>query len=378
MNSSQRKRTGPAPLGIHTGMLQIPFPPFEDFAQKNLQPYSQDECLQIIRGIQAYQSSTHMPDKPPLRCIYEDNGIKLLKVGRDDIGASYKHSLIIIPSLINNAEIFNLNTERSFMLWLQKSGVEAFLLDWGDLHQNRPNETIENLISVVLPHVIDVASKNAQNKLAFMGYCMGGTLLMAARQFLKQENPDIILLASPWNFHVKGTAFYENVRLWSPYALNAIEQRGYLPALWTQSLFAMLDMPKAGAKFIDFAQMKPNSSKARLFVDVEDWLNSGCDLPKDIAQHCIREWFSGNVTAQNQWVIKNTKIDLSSCTSRVLVIASEKDKITPYESAYSILLHLKNADTHLMKRKCGHISYIAGRKAIQDIWQPLLEWLEEK
>lgn len=378
MMHTHKKRIGPRPLCIHTGLLQGPATQYKNFAQNNFIPYGENDCIKIIRGIQAYQGSTYFPQKPAVKAVYEYKGMRLLSPevqSSSDKRVQYTHSILIIPSLINNAEIFNLNSERSFIVWLQQNGVEVFLLDWGELNNTNPDITMENMVAQDLPHMIDAARKSTQNQLDILGYCMGGTLLLGAMQFTKEPLGKLILLAAPWDFHAADTGFFKSVRAWSPFALEAIKHKGYLPSLWVEALFAMLDMSKAGSKFKEFAEIDSSSERARLFIDVEDWLGSGCDIPSAIAQYCIQEWFAGNVTSQNIWEIAGQKIDLSSYENDVLIIASEKDKITPYECASGAAKHFVNADVTIMKKECGHISYIAGQNAVASIWEPFLEWI---
>ncbi|MDH5722119.1 MAG: alpha/beta hydrolase [Alphaproteobacteria bacterium] len=378
MTNTQKKRSGPRPLCIHTGLLQANAASYGDFAQDNFIPYSNEDRINIIRGIQKYQNSTYSADRPSLSSQYEYKGIHLLTPDEEDKeNVQYKRSLLLIPSLINNANIFNLNKDRSFALWLQQNDIEVFILDWGDISKTNPDVTMETLVAEILPHMIHAASDRAQNSLDILGYCMGGTLLLGGLSFTAVNIGKIIFLAVPWDFHSEKSGFFKSLRLWSPFALETIQRNGYLPSLWVEFLFAMLDMSKAGSKFMDFDKMDPRSEQARLFIDVEDWLNSGCDIPKHIAQYCIKEWFSGNVTAQNKWIIKDCVIDPSSYKNDVLIIASDKDKITPYECTEALEKQLGNANVTVLKESCGHISYIAGQNAVASIWEPLLEWVKE-
>ena len=157
-----------------------------------------------------------------------------------------------------------------------------------------------------------------------------------------------------------------------------ISEKGHLPHEMLQALFASLD-PDAGArKFINFADMKKDSDVARLFVAVEDWLNDGVDIPHNIAQYCIQEWFIKNKTVSNEWCVANKVVDPSKMRSDILIIASEKDNLVPYECAASLANSLQNEQYDMIKLQSGHVGMIVGRQAINQVWSPALEWLQQK
>ena len=111
------------------------------------------------------------------------------------------------------------------------------------------------------------------------GYCMGGTLAVAAAQ----RRPDLIsglaLLAAPWDFHAPDPSRAIQAAETLPLLEPALAFSHALPVDLLQSLFALLDPWNVADKYRAFARLPPDSARARLFVDLEDWLNDGVKMP---------------------------------------------------------------------------------------------------
>lgn len=368
------KRTGPHPISVHLGMAAA--------SATNMQLYSSSfevqkdntKLIEMMRGIQMYQNASHIAFRNDMECIWSRKGAKILQ----RVSQANAAPLIIIPSLVNRSYIFNLNAQRSFVDWVAGNGRQVYLLDWGDFASGDCATMAEIVFNIIPECIRFVSLRHGGLKPDILAYCIGGALTLGAVQCLTTEVNKIVLLASPWNFHHNKLELSNRVRSWSPFALSAILEKGYLPEQWIQALFASLDPDTTIHKFIKFAAMDKSSQRANLFIDVEDWLNDNVKMSSEIANHCLQNWFACNVLIKNEWYVDGKHINFSNITNRVLIIASKKDRLVPFESAVDVEFTLKNASCQTHEAFCGHIGFIAGSDAVQSVWVPLLNWLKEK
>lgn len=372
-------RKGPHPLPVHMGMIAANMKGIEDYTQQFQSRIDEADAVEMIRGIQLYQSHPYEPPILPTMTLWSSYGASVqqpIEVSRNDVSSPIKAPLLLVPSLINKSNILDLTQDKSMLRWFHAQGHDVYLLDWGDLtSQEVVNFNVEDLISHILSEAIRCVSKTHGSKVNVLGYCMGGTLLMGAARMMQAHLNSMVLLAAPWDFHAKSSTLARNVRLWSPSVLPVINERGALPAQWVQALFASLNPEGAAHKFMKFASMDQDGSGAKLFVSVEDWLNDGVDIPKNIAHDCIQKWFVRNETMQQQWCVDGHVVKPDHVECPVFVAASKKDGLVSYESAMNIINEASHAQFERLPLNCGHIGLIVGRDAVDDVWLPIHQWL---
>lgn len=372
------KRSGPHPLCIHIGMAAANAAGMQGYSSQFQKKYDEETLVAMVRGIQVYQSAPYQSDRPALETVWEMNGATLVRPALDQSSIDATNPpLVIIPSLVNRSYIFNLNARRSFISWMQQQGVPVYLLDWGEFSKDRALTLLQILFEIMPAALCHVAQLHG-SKPDVLGYCIGGALALGGVHHISDEVGRIILLAAPWDFHHKSLELSNRVRSWSPFALSSISEKGYLPEQWMQALFASLDPDGSVHKFVKFCEMDMRSDEAKLFIDVEDWLNDNVNMPADIAKHCLQKWFAENVFVKGTWEVDGRAINLSSLENDVLVVASVNDRLVPYDSAVKVCESLPMARCDIHKRTCGHIGFIAGRNAVAEIWAPMLDWLQKK
>lgn len=375
---AHKVRTGPHPLPVHLGVAASCASGIHEYMQHSRKSdVSDDVLVDMMRGIKMYQENPYVSDRIPLSVVWEYEGVRLLRypcgVGE---GQKTQKALLLVPSLVNSSAIFHLNEARSFIRWMEERGIATYLLDWGSLYPDHSTAGMDEIfVRFLFPAIDVVLSMGDGSPPDILGYCMGGTLSLAAAALSPDKVGKIVLLAAPWDFQVSGAPLSDSVRIWSPFVQPILAQRGCLPAIWTQALFANMDPEGTVRKFIKFSQMDQESTEARIFIDVEDWLNDGVDLPLPVAQFCLQEWFAKNITMRDAWVIDGMQVNLQSIKNDVLVLASRRDRLVHYDSACAVLPMLHAARVDHIEADCGHISYIAGRKAVTNIWEPIYAWL---
>lgn len=373
------QRKGPYPLLAHLGMVAASKTETHNGIAEHAAPYFSDLKIKkiehVVRGVQTYLNH-------PYRAQQEE-GIRVWKKGSATIRSLYEaqngpqldKAVLLVPSLINSSAIFDLCEGRSMACFLRQNGYAVYLLDWGDTAQDTEPLNLSSVIEKRLIPALRAVTDHAQKPVSVVGYCMGGTLSLAAATLAPQEIDRLVLLAAPWDFRAGQNLLSDRVRGWAPLILPQLDQRGRLPAEWTQTLFATLDPQGSAKKFARFADMNQESFEAKLFVAVEDWLNEGVDLAPAIARDVLQQWFALNAPVRGEWMVGATKVEISALDMPILVVASDADRLVPFEAAHAVAqsMHAGRAQTHRLA--CGHIGLIAGSKAVAEVWTPVVRWL---
>ena len=331
----------------------------------------------LVAGIAAYRRHPYardLPDPPPL---WQDGATRLLDYGAPALGAALGDDdalpVLFVPSLINRGSILDLAPRHSMLRWLAARRIRPLLLEWGWPGEPECRFGLSDYVARRLePAMAAAAASDRRGRLVLAGYCMGGLLALAAAQRRPGLVAGLCLIATPWDFHAGGGA---------PAAAAARLQRldalmapsGSLPVDAIQMAFASLDPPAITAKFRRFGRLAQDGDAARLFVAIEDWLSDGVPLAAPVARECLGAWYGENRPARGEWRVAGTRIDPATLAVPTLLAIPRHDRIVPPESALALRTAMRRA--RVLELPGGHVGIVAGPRAPELLWKPLLRWL---
>jgi polyhydroxyalkanoate synthase subunit PhaC len=326
----------------------------------------------LIAGIAAYRRHPWRRDLPDVQSIWREGGSSLFDFAPDNDGPV----ILFVPSLINRAYILDLQSGGSMMRWFAAQGARPLLLDWGTPGDLEREFTLTDYVAGRLERAL-TATVQLTGKPPFLaGYCMGGTLAVAAAQRREDLIEGLILLAAPWDFHAPD----DSRAALATQVLDALEPimrlSAVLPVDCLQSLFALLDPWSVADKYRRFGRMNQDSDAVRRFVAMEDWLNDGVPLAAPVARACLADWYGRNLPAKGQWRIAGMAIDPAAIQRPSFVAIPGQDRIVPPESATALATRLRFPAIH--RPGAGHIGMAAGPRAEKELWKPLWEWLKHQ
>ncbi len=310
-----------------------------------------ERLAKALAGLRRYQEAPRAaPAEPPTSVA------RLLGARVRDYGGAGP-PVLFVPSLINPPSILDL-PERSLLRWLAgRSGIRPLLLDWGwEVEARSALDVAGHVEAVLLPLIASLGETPA-----LVGYCLGGTMALAAAG--PSGAPAVAAIAAPWRF----SAFPDEARstlgrLWDNAAATS-RTLGCLPMEVLQSAFWSLDPARTVAKFEAFADMAEGSAEARAFVTLEDWANDGPPLPHAAARELFEDMFGRDVTGRGDWRLA----DPGALPCPFLDIVSTSDRIVPAASATGAGERLELAQ--------GHVGMVVGGRARTALWEPLAAWL---
>lgn len=310
-----------------------------------------ERLTRALAGLRRYQEAPRAPPAAFPPAVAERLGAKV----RDYGGAG--PPVLFVPSLINPPSILDL-PDRSLLRWLaREGGVRPLLLDWGWEVEARSSLSVAGHVEEVLLPLIEALGERP----ALAGYCLGGTMALAAAG--PGGAPAVAAIAAPWRF----SGFPDEsrsalARLWKSAAATS-EALGCLPMEVLQSAFWSLDPARTVAKFEAFAEMAEGSAEARAFVTLEDWANDGPPLPHQAARELFEDLFGRDATGRGEWRLADPAV--LHCP--FLDIVSTSDRIVPAASATGAGERLELAQ--------GHVGMVVGGRARAALWEPLAAWL---
>ncbi len=323
----------------------------------------------FIAGVAAYRRHPYQRELPEPPSIWREGGSRLLDYGKGGSGTT----AVFVPSLVNRAYVLDLAPGRSMLRWLAERGIRPVLLDWGWPGAAERSFTLTDYVAGRLERALLAAQERAGAPVPVVGYCMGGTLAVAAAA----RRPDVVralaLLAAPWDFHAEAQGRAEQALRSLPLLEPALARSGTLPVDALQAMFALLEPGSIGRKFAGFARLDPASQRARMFVALEDWLNDGVPLAAPVAREVLNGWYGANTPARGEWRIAGLPVNPAALALPAWAAIPARDRIVPPGGARPLAALIPGAHQH--EPAAGHIGMVAGAGAEQALWEPLRTWL---
>jgi polyhydroxyalkanoate synthase subunit PhaC len=272
-----------------------------------------------LEGLAAYERAPR-PEPRPQRPVAAQVGPAVL---RDHGGEG--PCAILVPSLINPPRILDLDEEVSLAAEIARTGRRALLLDWGPARERAELDIgghVENLLVPLLGELGEAS--------ALVGYCLGGTMTIAAANLALVER--VATIASPWSF----AGYSDDSRasllsLWRQ-AEPAARSLNLMPMEVLQAAFWSLDPTRTVSKFARLSTLDPVSGEARRFVALEEWANEGEALPLPAARELMEDLFDANLPGSGKWSVGGKAV-IDRLDVAVLNLVASKDRITPSASA---------------------------------------------
>jgi len=272
-----------------------------------------------LAGLRAYEAAPRGDGRPEMPEVARVGAATFRDHGGDGPPA------ILIPSLINPPRVLDLDAQVSLAQAVKAMGRRVLLLDWGPADARGELDVAGHVSELLVPLI-----RSVDEKAALVGYCLGGTMAIAAANFVEAER--VATLASPWRFnHYPRAARDALLNLWRLSRPGA-EALGALPMEVLQAAFWSLDPARTVAKFADFADLQPGSAKAQRFVALEDWANEGEALPFPAAAELMEHLFGNDMPGKGQWLVGGRRVsDRLACP--LLNLTADDDRIAPASTA---------------------------------------------
>jgi len=308
-----------------------------------------------LAGLKAYQEAERPPERALKPAIATAGRASLRDYGGDG------PPVVFVPSLINPPFILDLAPGNSLLEWLATQGLRPLLVDWGTPVPADRGQGVDAHITALLLPLLDALDEPP----LLVGYCLGGTLAMAAAALRPARG--LVTIAAPWRFRRYGDLARAAIASQWEAAQPACAQLGLVPMEVLQAGFWQLDPARTIAKFERFARIEPDSDQARAFIALEDWANAGAPLTYAAGAQMFERFFKTDRPGSGRWWVEGTRVLPSRLACPALELLSTTDRIVPAATA-----------ANLPERRSlalGHVGMIVGGRARAMVWEPLRDWL---
>ena len=272
-----------------------------------------------LAGLRAYENAERRERPPPMPEVSRVGGACLRDHGGEGPPA------VLVPSLINPPRILGLDRDVSLAGAVAGMGRRALLLDWGEAAARSDLTVAGHVEELLLPLL-----KRLDEPAALIGYCLGGTMAIAAANIVDCER--VATLAAPWQFARYPDASRAAIADMWRHSQAAARSLGALPMEVLQASFWSLDPQRTVSKFAEFGRLDPASDEARRFVELEDWANEGEPLPYPAAQELIEQLFGRDVSGAGEWRVGG-RVVTDELQVPLLNLTAERDRIAPASTA---------------------------------------------
>ncbi len=295
-----------------------------------------------LAGLRAYEQAPRRERPPPRPEVARVRGATL----RDHGGVG--PPAVLIPSLINPPRILDLDDEVSLTGAIAGMGRRSLLLDWGRADARSALTVAGHIEELLLPLL-----RSIEQPAALVGYCLGGTMAIAAANFAPVER--VVTLAAPWNFALYPEASHQALQDMWRHSQAASKSFGALPMEVLQAAFWSLDPERTVRKFAEFGRLDSASAEARRFIELEEWANEGEPLPYPAARELVETLFGEDRPGAGSWTIGDRPVS-DNIAVPVLNLTARRDLIAPPQTA---------ASGTVIAIPSGHVGMIVGSARTQ-------------
>ncbi len=350
-------------MGGSVGRGPHPLPVFLSLAAR-LAGGDRARLAAILEGLRRYQEAPQPHIMPPLVEARRKGGVRLMRVGGPETGPA----LVIVPSLINAPAVLDLAPERSLVRFLAEQGFQTYMVDWGVMGRSERRLGLAGLVSARLLPLL----KALNQPVKLVGYCLGGTLALAAGQLLEERLERLALVAAPWHFDgFSPEARYHAMQTWQA-ARPIGHALGAVPVSLLNPLFWSLDEEAVVAKFEALSRRPPGDPHIGWFAAVEDWANSGAPLTCASTRDLFIHGFGTDRIGRGAWRVGGHRMRPEAIAAPILDIGAMRDRIVPPAA------RLRRTGIDRVDVQSGHVGMVVGSGARATLWEPLSNWLHAR
>jgi polyhydroxyalkanoate synthase len=309
----------------------------------------------VLAGLNRYQAAP--PAMPRRQCpvVAEAGPVTL----RDHGAAAGGRPVVLVPSLINPPDVLDLAPGNSLAAALAAAGLRPLIIDWG------APEPI-GLDAIIADRLVPIIAGLGE-PVPLLGYCLGGTLALAAATLLGPKVSRLALLAAPWHFGGYGDQTRAGLAAWWASTAPLAAHLGVVPMDLLQPAFWSLDPQGLADKYARFGTA---SEIDEAFVRLEDWSNGGAPLSIAAMRDLAETLFADDASGRSRWTIAGERIAPAALACPILDVIAGRDRIVPPAAALSA-----NGPGTPLRLDAGHVGMVVGSRAPMLLWQPLTRWL---
>jgi putative long chain acyl-CoA synthase len=296
-----------------------------------------------------------------------------------------EHPLLLIPALMINSEIYDIEPESSAVSYLSSQGIDTWVCDFGvpEQQQGGLERTQDDHVRAINT-CIDLVRELTGHDVHLAGYSQGGMFAYQVAAWRRSEGiRSLITFGSPVDVHamlpgITPATFARYLQLARTGVLGGLGRLEAMPGSATSLIFKLISLDKRASQFMQFVgdlhdrQAIERGEGKRRFLAGDGFVAWPGPALKTFAD----EFVVGNRLMHGGFVVDGRACSLSDIHCPLLYFFGERDDIARPRSVRAIEQAAPNiAELYNIGVPAGHIGLVVSAKAFEVTWPSVVEWL---
>jgi polyhydroxyalkanoate synthase subunit PhaC len=300
----------------------------------------------------------------PGKVVYQNALMQLLQYNPTTETVAEK-PLLIVPPWINKYYILDLRPKNSFIKWAVDQGHTVFVVSWVNPGEDLASKDFSDYMKEGPLAALDaIKQATGSAEVDAIGYCLGGTLLMATLAYMAARDDKRIASAT---LFTTMTDFQEPGELGvfiDEEQLTALEERmsehGFLDGRDMAMTFNLL---RANDLIWSFVVNNYLLGKDPFPFDLLYWNSDSTCMPAAMHSFYLRKMYQENqLVVANAIELDGVGIDLSRIKTPLYMLSTREDHIAPWKSTYTLTQRVSGPIKFVLAAS-GHIAGVVNPPA---------------
>lgn len=292
--------------------------------------------------------------------------------------------LLLVPPLMVTAEVYDISPDVSAVAFLQRAGVDVWLVDFGapEREEGGMDRTLDDHVRAVADAVERVRAVTGRD-VHLAGYSQGGMFCYQAAAFRRGAGiASVITFGSPVDLHRTlrvGEDATERLLGGLRRALAwPLARTPGLPGFLTSTGFKLLSARKEALQLVDFVRnlhdreaLEKREAK-RLFLGGEGFVA----WPGPAFRKFVDELIVGNRMASGGFVIDGHTVTLADIACPILYFIGSRDEMGRPAAVRGVQRACpRSREMYEVAVKAGHFGLVVGSGALAVTWPTVVAWM---
>lgn len=333
--------------------------------------------IEVVR----FGGLAHDLESSPYEVAERKRMYRLRRYFPDDAPAADRPVALLVPPLMVNADIYDVNAEEGAVGILHRAGIDCWVVDFGSPATEEggwQRDLADHVLAV--SNAIDTVNERTGRAVHLMGYSQGGMFAYQTSAFRYGKGvQSIVTFGSPVDI-VAGLPFglpYGLVSEAADFIADHVLNRLPITDSMVRLGFQMLDPMKTAKARIDFLRQLHDREallpreRQRRFLEQDGWVAYSGPAAADL----LKQFVAHNRLMSGGFVIRDQPVSLAELKCPILAFVGEVDDIGQPGAVRGIVRAAPNADVYEASVVAGHFGLVAGSTATTRTWPLVRDWV---